>query len=136
MPAQPGNDQVEVPRCTCAGSRRPSSSCSGDTAASFGRREAPASSGGPKRESWAGAGRGMGGFCHGRGLGLAFANLSLMDESLRDSISERVVPIVATKPKVQGLYLFGSLARGDHHKASDVDLASCSSTPTGRAWTR
>ena len=56
------------------------------------------------------------------GLGPGFANLLSMDESLRDSISHRVVPIVAAHTKVQGLYLFGSLARGEETAESDVDL--------------
>ena len=42
--------------------------------------------------------------------------------------------IVEAEPAIEAIILFGSRARGDHHDASDYDLAVVSSAPRKKVW--
>lgn len=50
------------------------------------------------------------------------------------SVLREASRIVETEPAIEAIILFGSRARGDHHRESDVDLAVVSTAPHREVW--
>ena len=42
--------------------------------------------------------------------------------------------IVEAEPAIEAIVLFGSRARDEHHRGSDIDLAVVSTSPRGEVW--
>ena len=42
--------------------------------------------------------------------------------------------IVEAEPAIEAIVLFGSRARGEHHRGSDIDLAVVSTAPRDKVW--